>query len=199
MRPLLPGGPTLSQPQGDIRRNNSGGGQLSSPGVSSCSNYHSIPVHRGLDGPGARGALICTAPGHSVAGASSQSCVLPASACPRGSPDPGLCSLVSWAPGLALLESRSPGCAAPSAWSCCLSHGLGCSWGPTRRALQPFRELSLWCVAHSPPGHTSSVSVPGSLRTSLPLLGSCLSSLRVPFHLGRLVKLLLLRDWAFLS
>ena len=31
------------------------------------------------------------------------------------------------------------------------------------------------------------------------LLGSCLSSLRAPFPLGRLVKLLLLRVWAFLS
>ena len=52
-----------SQAQGDTRRNNNtGGGQVSSPRVSSPSNYHSLSVHTGLDVPGA-GALICTARG----------------------------------------------------------------------------------------------------------------------------------------
>ena len=57
VRPLLAGSPAQSQAQGDIRRkNNSGGGQLSSPGVSSSSKYHCLPVRRSLDTPGLRGA-----------------------------------------------------------------------------------------------------------------------------------------------
>ena len=52
VRPLVPGSSAQSQAQGDTRRNNSDSGKLSSPGVSSSSNYHSLPVHRGLDAPG---------------------------------------------------------------------------------------------------------------------------------------------------
>ena len=49
--------PALSQAQGDTRRNShTGGGQLSSPGVISSSNYHSLPVCTGLDAPGVGGA-----------------------------------------------------------------------------------------------------------------------------------------------
>ena len=51
VRPLFLGGPPLSG-TGDTRRNNTaGGGQLSSPGVSSPSNYRSLLVHRGVDAP----------------------------------------------------------------------------------------------------------------------------------------------------
>ena len=98
VRPLFPGGPALSQAQGDTRRdNNSGSGQLPSPGVSSPSNHHSLPVLTGL------------------AGASWLSCALSTSACPGGgggvgggAQDPGLCPPALWAPGPALLESPSP-------------------------------------------------------------------------------------------
>ena len=39
VRPLFPGGPAPFQAHGDTRRNNhTASGQLSSPGVSSCSN-----------------------------------------------------------------------------------------------------------------------------------------------------------------
>ena len=48
-------------------------------------------------------------------------------------------------------------------------------------------------------GRRSSVSVPGRLGASPHLLGSCSNSLRAPFHLGRLVKPLLLLDGAFLG
>ena len=54
-------------------------------------------------------------------------------------------------------------------------------------------------LVRSPPGCSSSVSAPGSLRAFLPLLGSCWNSLGTPFCLGRLVKLLLLLVGAFLS
>ena len=64
--------------------------------------------------------------------------------------------------------------------------------------LQPFRELGRG-VWRTLPGAQVSVSVPGSLRASPPLLGSCSNSLQAPFRLGRLVKLLLLRDGGFLS
>ena len=52
MRPLFPDGPALSQAQGDSRReNNTGSGQLFNSGVSSCSDFHSLPVHRVLGAP----------------------------------------------------------------------------------------------------------------------------------------------------
>ena len=79
------------------------------PRVSSSSNYHSLPVRRGLDAPGAGvGALICTTQGCPVAGKSSLFCALPTSACPRrntGSPlgHPGPCT-----PGPALPNAISP-------------------------------------------------------------------------------------------
>ena len=55
------------------------------------------------------------------------------------------------------------------------------------------------CVAPSPPWRRSSISVPGSLRASPALLESCSTYLQAPLHPRRLVKLLLLRDGAFLS
>ena len=76
LRSLFPGGPALFQAQGDTRRSNhTGGGQLSSPGVSSRSNYRSsqsalawmLPglgeLHSPLLGAGLSGScLSCEAP-----------------------------------------------------------------------------------------------------------------------------------------
>ena len=92
--------PAQSQVQGDTRRdNNSGGSQLSSPGVSSHSNYHSSQSTGTwmLWGPG---PLNLTSRGHLAAGASWLSCVLPASACPGG-------STRSWAVSPSALGSRA--------------------------------------------------------------------------------------------
>ena len=90
--------PAQAKVQGDTRRDNhSSGGQLSSSGVSSHSNYCSsqcagVWVLRG------RGT-ICTARGHPAAGETWLSFVLPASACAGGAPDPRLCLPVPWALG----------------------------------------------------------------------------------------------------
>ena len=79
----VPWQPCLAQAYDETRRNNTtGGGHLSSSGVSSCSNYRSLPVHTGLDAQ-----LICTARGCPTAGESSLSCALLASACPGGTQD----------------------------------------------------------------------------------------------------------------
>ena len=51
----VPWWPRPSQAQGDTRRNNSGISQVSSSGVSSHSNYRSLPVHTFLDAPGVGG------------------------------------------------------------------------------------------------------------------------------------------------
>ena len=163
----------------------------SCPGVSSRSNYRSFPVRRGLDAPGV-GAPICTAQGRPAAGASSLSCALLASTCPRGSAGSGC---VPRCPGLRGLHCWN--CAPRAAQPPPRSRRLSYSQSPAGQALQPFTALSPRGVAHSPPGRPSSVSAPGTLRASLPLLGSC--PRQAPFRPGRLVKLLLLRDWAFLS
>ena len=106
----IPWWPRPSQAQGDTtRNNNTGSGQVSSSVASSQINYHSLPVHTGLDAPGATGVLICIARGRPVAGASSLSCALPASACPRGRAGSWAVSPWLWDPGPALLESRSWG------------------------------------------------------------------------------------------
>ena len=86
VRPLLPGGPAQSQVQGDTRRNNNSvGGQFSSSGVSCRSNYcrSQSAVAWVLRG---RVVLNCTAQDCLESGASLLSCVLPTSACPKGSP-----------------------------------------------------------------------------------------------------------------
>ena len=70
--------PAQSQVQDDARRNNdSGRGQLFSPGVSSHSNYHSFHCAGAWMLPGWE-APICTAQGCPGAGASLLPCVLPA-------------------------------------------------------------------------------------------------------------------------
>ena len=91
VRPLFSGGPTPSQAQSDTRRdNNTGLGQLSSSGVSSHSNYHSLPVCSGLDAPGAGDADL-----HSL---DLLSCALLASICPQGST--GSWAVSAWHPGI---------------------------------------------------------------------------------------------------
>ena len=149
VRPLFLVGPALPQAQGDTARNKTGRGQLSSPGFSSGSNYCSLPVHRGLDALGAWGVDL-----HSLGAPGGRS--IRAVLCPPGLrlsqrelPDPGLCSPAPWAPGHALLKSRSCGCTVPSA----RSRSLSCFWGPTRRTLQPFRELGLGRGVLSPGAH----------------------------------------------
>ena len=130
--------PAQSQAHGDTRRNNhSGGGQLSSPGVSSSSNHHSLPVHRGLTlrGRRRRSALLRATWGQERPRCPVPSRPLPV---PGGVPDPGLCTPAPCAPELVLLDrlpGRSPLCAEPPS---------SCS-GPAGCALQPFRELGRGC------------------------------------------------------
>ena len=65
--------------------------------------------------------------------------------------------------------------------------------------LQPFRELGWWCVVRSPLGRSSSVSAPGRPE-GIPAPPEILPELPASaFWSARLVKLLLLRAWAFLS
>ena len=103
----VPWAPRPSQAQGDTRRNNKTVlSQPSSPGVSSCSNYHSLPVCIGLDSPGMGGAGLHSS-GSPVAEASSLSCALPASVCPPGSAgswsvSPGALGSGAFATGIAL-------------------------------------------------------------------------------------------------
>ena len=155
MRPLLPGGPAESQAQSDTRRNNSGGGQLSSPGVNSRSNYcSSQSAGPGCSGGGGRGsAQLLARGGRSILAVLCP----PASACPEGSTG-------SWAVSPGAL--RSGVCAAGITLPGPASEGSRCSLlrpealpnlpasprGPAWQALQPFTELGLRCVGCSPPG-----------------------------------------------
>ena len=184
MRPLFPGGPAPFHAQDDTRRENTGRGQLSSPGVSAHSNYRSLPVCSALDAPGGRG---CTAWGHRATGVSLLSCALPASVFPGGTQDPGLCPPGPWDPRPVLLELRSRGGGprrqqgtAPSIQSCCLSF----SRGPTGRTPALYQAQYEVCGALSP-GHTSSVSDLGNLEAPLPLLRFCPSSLLNAFPSGK--------------
>ena len=105
MKPLFPGGPALSQAQNETRRNNTDGSLLSRPGVSFHSNYHSLPVRRGLDAPGVGGADL-----HSL-GAPSSRRVLTVLCPPRFRLSWGehrfLCPPAPWDSETVLLESRS--------------------------------------------------------------------------------------------
>ena len=81
--------PAESLVKSDSRRNNSGGGQVSSPGVSSRSNYHSSQ---------SEGAWVLHRRAAPRAGASLLPCVLSASACLRGE-----CQILGcfpWCPGI---------------------------------------------------------------------------------------------------
>ena len=106
---LFPGGPTPSQAQGDTRRNNSGGSQISSSGVSSGSNYHSS--HSALAWMLPARAVICTAWGPQRE--ESVHCPVPFPPQPvrwGEAQDPGLCPLAPWNPRPVLLELCSQGC-----------------------------------------------------------------------------------------
>ena len=112
--------------------------------------------------------------------------------CPVSSwplPVPGKCRIQGCVPRWPGLQGRSP---LPAELP------LSCSRAPCRACCSSLGSSAEVCGTLSP-GHRSSVSAPGSRRASPPLLGSCPRSLLAPFHLGRLVKLLLLRAWAFLS
>ena len=176
MRLLFPGAPTLSQTHGDTRRNDPvSGGQVPSPGISSCSNRRSLPVRRGQDTPLGVGGAEMHSRGAPGAGASSLSWALPAPACPGGSAGARLCPP---RPGLSGLRppssSQSP--AAPSA----RSRRLSCSRGPAGLALQPLTELGPRCGALSP-GRTSPSVPPGTWSPAAPPgipPGSLLSAFR---------------------
>ena len=110
MRLLFPGGPAPFQAQGDTRRNNSTGcGHLSSSVVSSHSIYHTLPVHTGLDAPGAGGADLHRLWAPEV-GVLAVLC-LPHLSLSQGEHRIASCvHLVSWDLGSELLESGSWGC-----------------------------------------------------------------------------------------
>ena len=113
VRPLGPGSLGPSQAQGDTRRNkNSGRGQLSCPGVSSISNYHSSQSSRAWMLQ-RWGVLNSTAQACLAAGESSLSCVFLASACPGGSAgswavSPSALGSGACTTGIALLRLHSP-------------------------------------------------------------------------------------------
>ena len=98
---------------------------------------------------------------------------------------PGLRGLRCW--------NWAPGAAQPPPCGAAVGAAAGDPGAPALSGARPAV-----CGALSP-GRSFSVSAPGSLRASLPLLGSCPRSVQAPFHSGGLVKLLLLRAWAFLS
>ena len=183
MRPLFPGSPAPSQAQGDTRRDTTGGGQLSSSGVSSHNNYNSLPVRTGLDALDAR-VLTCTALGALMARVFSLTCALPAFACPWGSAGSwtvspsslgsGACAAGIMLPGSQLLKAA--GCSACLTSRLLLEALLG--------MLQPFTELGPQSVAHSPPGRTS-VSDSGRMEAPLALLQFCPSSLLSTFLSGK--------------
>ena len=146
VRHLFPGSPAPSQTQGDTSRDNhTSRGQLSSFGVSSHSNYGSLPVCTGLGAP-CTGALICTAWGCPEAGDSSLSCVLPTSVCPGAiagcwAVSLGTLGSEAYTPGIVLPGhgSRRQQGTASSAWSPHLTP----SFNPRPcRGLQPFTEIS---------------------------------------------------------
>ena len=119
------------------------------------------------------------------------SCTLPVSAYPVGCAGSWVVFPAPCASGPVLLESRS--------WL----HSSLCpeplpKLPPSCSRVQPCTHYSSFGSSAAgfgvlSLGHRSSVSVPGSLRASPPLLGSCSNSLGAPFPPGRLVKLLLLQ------
>ena len=189
--------PAQSQVQGDTRRNNhSGGGQLSNSGISFCFNYCISQLAGNLDALGMGGADL-----HSSGPPGGWSVLTILG--PLGLRlSQGKCRILDCVPQLPLalgpapLESCSQGHTAPS--SCRAAASLVMQAAPENALATGSSPLgSLACSVWSTlPGVQVPVSVPGSLRASPPLLGSCPSSLGAPFHLGRLEKLLLLQDWA---
>ena len=187
MRPLFPGSPAPSQALGDTRKNNTtGSSQLSSSGVRSPRNHLQSSVRTGLDAPGAAGGADL----HSL-----------------GAPGGRRVLAVLCPPHLRLsprTHSRILGCVPQHTGIRglrCWNPVLGASAPKGSRAQTPVRSppthrllpeappgahpsplpRSAWCEVHSPPGHTSSVSDPGRLEVSLPLLRFCPISLLSAF------------------
>ena len=192
----------------------------------SSGNLDSAPAGTPSAGPGGSGAgpLICSA----GAGASLLSWALPASACPGGRRDPGLCpgALCSGAcaggfalPGRATPSAQlppeplraAPGTAQPPPHGASSSARAppSCSRGRAAPSAEPPPEpLQLLRVppcALQPlgssahsPGRAVAVSVPGIPRASPPSW-VLLQLPASPFPPGRSVQLLLLRDGALLS
>ena len=191
----------------------------------SSGNLDSAPAGTPSAGPGGSGAgpLMCSA----GAGASLLSWALPASACPRGRPDPGLC------PGACAVGFALPGRATPSAepppeplraapgTAQPPPHGASssarappsCSRGRAAPSAEPPPEppellrsrrvppcalQPLGSSAHSP-GRAVALLLSRGARGHPRPPGSCSNSLGAPFRPGRSVQLLLLRDGALLS
>ena len=156
--------PAKSQVQGGTKRNNnSGGGQLSSSGVSSRGNCHSSQSAGTWMLWGRAKDLHSSGPAP-AAGASLLPCVLLASACPGG-------SALSWAPAPrasrpALLESRSMVTQPPPGGDSTRAPS-SCSQAPRGTRCSPLGSSAAGCGALSP-GCRSSVGVPGSLLASPP-------------------------------
>ena len=174
---FVPWGAALSQALGDTRRNNTGSGQLSSPRVSSRSNYRSSQSTLAWMLLGV--VLVCTGWGRpALAGESSLSCALPTSA------NPGV-SAGSWA-----VSARRPGipCAAGIAAGPRLLKAAGrsplrqeprlsFSRGPSGGAAALPRACR--CVQALPRAHLPHLPVgaPGGLEAPPPLLRFCPVSL----------------------
>lgn len=135
-----------------------------------------------------------------MAGASSQSCALWASACPGGRGERQVFGCVPWRPGLPGLccWTCAPGLCSPLRCGASARAAAEVAPGSSWACCSPLENSAAGCGVPSP-GCRSSVSAPVSLRVSLPLLGSCSNSLLAPFRQGRLMKLLLLGVGPFLS
>ena len=155
--------PCPSKAHGDTRRNNpTGRGQLSSPGMSSCNNYHSsqsagawIPQGQGASGGRGVLAVLCP-PGFHLSQAECRILGCFASALESGASVSGI-----MLPGLHSLL--------------CGSRHLSCSQSPAGCA-PAFTALGLWSVVHSPLGAPPLLVTPGTWGLHCP---SC-DSARVP-------------------
>ena len=173
MRPLFLVAPP-PQAHGDTgRSNHTGSCQVSSPRVSSRSNYLSLPVHTGLDAPGWRGCSVL----HTLQGAQQQesprcpgtSPLLPV---PGGVQDPSYVCSVPWDPGPVLLElellrlpktaGHRPLCLEPP------PDQPASPQGPAGHAPALYRDWPMSVAAF--PRHTSSIGDSGKLEAPLPLL-----------------------------
>ena len=188
----VPWQPRPSQAQGETRRISTGGSQVSSPRVSSCSSYRSLPVHTGLDASrrhgyadlpslGApRGRMSCRCPVQSppllVPGQVQDHGLCPPSAlvsgaCAAGIRLPGLCLPKVAGHRLFFLDPLPAHLASPEAL-------LGACSSPLPRSA-----FSVWCALSR--GSTSSISDSGTLVAPLPLLQFCPISLLSTFQSGK--------------
>ena len=158
VRPLLPGGPAPSQAQGDTRRNTTGG--ASSPALESAPAV--TPAAPSPLGPGCSrgGCADLRSSGAPGAGGSSPSWALPASACPGGAQDRGLCPPAPWAPAPQPPPCGAAARAAPGA-------------PPGAPALYPLGPRG---AGRPPPGAPPLVVTPGTWGLHRPSCGAA----RVP-------------------